>query len=137
MLREQANRVFRQGRFNDVLGLLANVAQRDHQDRLLRLEALYHCGFGQRAADEATAILREDVDPSIRSRCLSIIAAQLWDDGDHANALTISKEALSVAAQAEQLELITRAAAQLLRGLAHHPFPHNPPAGSPGTPISS
>ena len=114
MIREQANRAFRQGRFNDVLGLLANVAPRDHQDHLLRLEALYHCGFGQRAADEATATLRENVAPSIRSRCLSIIAAQLWDDGDHANALASSKEALSVAAQAEQPELITRAAAQLL-----------------------
>ena len=114
MKREQARQAYRRGRFSDVLSLLTDISQPDLQDRLMRLEALYHTGFGRRAADDAASLLKDTSDPSIRSRCLSIVAAQHWDDGDHMRALASSKDALRAAEQAEKLELITRAAAQLL-----------------------
>src|SRR5262245_2019112 len=114
MRRDQAIRAYRQGRFNDVLNLLASITTREYEERILRAEALYHRGYGQKAAEEATAVLKESSDPSVRSRCLSIVGAQLWDEGDLTRAISISKDAFSVAEQSEQPGLITRSAAQLL-----------------------
>src|SRR5262245_40489201 len=99
MIAEQAKHAYRQGRFNDVVSLLTNISAREYETRLIRLESLYHTGSGRRATDEALDALKETVEPSLRSRCHSVVAAQLWDEGNRVSAVAHSKEALRAAEQ--------------------------------------
>jgi DNA-binding NtrC family response regulator len=114
MTSSAAHSAYRLGRFTETLHLLKSSGSSSLEDSILRLEALYHCGHGRRAADEATHRLNGDLEGSLASRCLGVVAAHLWDNGQLKEALTMSQAAAHAAERGRNLEQIARSMTQLL-----------------------
>ena len=113
-MKRNAVDAFRRGYFTDAMACLQNAQTSDLEDAVLRVETLYQRGFGKLADQEASQLLRAKLEHSLTSRCLSVRAAHLWDEGQLQESLEISRAAVDAAERGRQIEQITKASAQLL-----------------------
>ena len=81
----------------------------------MRIEALFQCGQGGAAAQEADALMRRPALSSLlAAKCTLIRAEERWYRGDFSGAGHLHREALALAEQSEDVRQICLAAATVL-----------------------